>query len=236
MLFQFRVLKLSPDSQNEILCGFPFMVIAGVVVAFLLDALFTGDWRTWSQPDRRQFGFTFTGWLVGSIVFIVVYGGFTSLTRRFMFDLLLPVFAIAQGFGRIGCFLGGCCYGCACTWGVHYPPGSLPFEQMGAVALFPVQLFEALFLFVLFFICVRRPFEGRGGFYLVGVGIVRFMLEFFRADNRGTFLGLFIISPQQIMSCVFVGMGLAILRKRNIHEVVPHSLVDKLNADKERRL
>lgn len=211
MLCSFKVLKLTECEQNQVLCGFPFMVIVGVSAALLLDAFFTGDWRTWALPVGRRFGFTFTGWLLGVIVFIAAYGPLTSFTRRFLYDMLLPVFALAQGIGRIGCFLGGCCYGCNCRWGVHYPPGSLPYEQMGASALFPVQLVEALALFVLFVLCIRRPFQGRGCVYLWGVGIIRFVLDFFRADFRGSFGGLNAISPQQIMSCVFVIIGIIIL-------------------------
>ena len=211
MLHLFKRLKLSGDRQNEVLCGFPFLVITGIVFAVLLDALFTGDWKTWTSSGERRFGLTFTGWLLGAVVFVAIYGGFTSFTRRFLYDLLFPAFAVAQGFGRIGCFLGGCCYGRACRWGVHYPPGSLPYAQMGDVALFPVQLVEAFLLFTLFVLCVRRPFEGRGGFYLIGVGVLRFVMEFLRADVRGSFLGLSVISPQQVMSCLFVVIGAVLL-------------------------
>lgn len=220
MLFLFKRLRLPGDRQNEILCGFPFMLATGVLFAFLLDALFTGNWRTWASPDGRRFGFTFTGWLLGAVLFIAAYAGHTSFTRRFLFDMLLPSFALAQGIGRIGCFLGGCCYGRPCGWGVHYPPGSMPYEQMGGVALMPVQLIEAALLFVLFCICARRPFEGRGSVYLVGVGAIRFSLEFLRADNRGSFLGLTVISPQQAMSIIFVAIGISLLVpswKRNGH-------------------
>ena len=221
MLYSFKVLRLTECEQNQILCGFPFMMITGVLTAFLLDAFFTGDWRTWTLPDKRRFGFTFTGWLLGVIAFIAVYGFFTSFTRRFLCDMLLPAFALAQGFGRIGCFLGGCCYGCACRWGIHYPPGSLPHEQMGTSALFPVQLVEAFALFALFFLCFRRTFRGRGGFYLLGVGLIRFVLEFFRADIRGSMFDFNVISPQQMMSCVFIIIGMAILlynhHDKNMH-------------------
>ena len=185
IIYNFKKFKMDGDLQNEILYGFPFMVLTGLFFAFALDALFTGEWRTWASPDVRRFGFTFTGWLLGVVIFLAVYGGFTLLGRRFLLNFFAPSFALAQGFGRIGCFLGGCCYGCVCDWGVHYPPGSMPYEHMGAVTLFPVQLIEASALFVLFAVCIRSPFSRRGGVYLVGVGILRFVLEFFRADARG---------------------------------------------------
>ena len=44
-----------------------------------------------------------------------------------MFDIVVPGLAIAQGFGRIGCFLAGCCYGAETDLpiGVVFPEGSL---------------------------------------------------------------------------------------------------------------
>ena len=226
MLRSFRVLKMNGMQQNEILIGFPFAMITGLVFAFAFDAIFTGDWRTWMSPGKRQFGFTFTGWLLGVAIFLAAYGGFTSVGRRFLLSFFAPSFAIAQGFGRIGCFLGGCCYGCNCNWGVQYPPGSLPYEHMGAVMLFPVQMIEAVALFLLFGICAKLPFGKRGGVYFVGVGILRFVLEFFRADARGSLFGLSVLSPQQMLSFLFAFMGIYFLlpkRKRYVQNVVLHN-------------
>ena len=225
MLRSFEVLKMNGAQQNEVLVGFPFAMITGLVFALAIDAMFTGDWRTWMSSGTRQFGFTFTGWLLGVAIFLAMYGGFTSLGHRFFLNFFMPSFALAQGFGRIGCFLGGCCYGCNCSWGVQYPPGSLPYEHMGAVMLFPVQLVEAAALFSLFIICIKQPFEKRGGVYFVGVGILRFVLEFFRADVRGSFFGLSVISPQQILSCLFAFVGIWFLlsqRKQHVQNVVLH--------------
>ena len=212
MLLNFKWHRMDGNRQNEILFGFPFMVLFGGLTAFLLDAFFTGDWKTWTSADERKFGFTFTGWLAGVVAFIWCWGNRTSFGRVFLFNMFLPVFALAQAFGRIGCFLGGCCYGRPCGWGVSYPPGSMPYEHMGDVPLFPVQLVESGSLFVLFAICLLVPFARRGTVYLVGVGVIRFVLECFRGDVRGSFLGLSALSPQQVMSCLFVLMGLALWR------------------------
>ena len=58
------------------------------------------------------------------------------------FDLIIPEVAIAQGFGRIGCFLAGCCYGrqTDSAFGVIFPEGSL---APAGVKLIPTQLISA---------------------------------------------------------------------------------------------
>jgi phosphatidylglycerol:prolipoprotein diacylglycerol transferase len=44
----------------------------------------------------------------------------------------MPSLFIGLGFGRIGCFLYGCCFGAACTlpWAVEFPADSLTFEAL----------------------------------------------------------------------------------------------------------
>ena len=198
------------DQQNEILFGFPFMVLVGLIVAFGLDALFTGDWKTWSDSTERKIGFTFTGWLLGAIVFLAFYGKKTTFGPLFLLNLFLPIFAFAQSVGRIGCFLGGCCYGTPCSYGVRYPPGSFPYSVVGDIPLFPIQLIESLALLILFVVCIRSSFRLRATIYLFGIAIIRFVIEFFRYDHRGNFFGFTGLSPQQCMSLIFLAIAMAL--------------------------
>ena len=210
MIYNFKKFKMDGDQQNEILYGFPFMSLMGLFFAFALDSLFTGDWRTWTGSEERRVGFTFTGWLLGAVLFMALFGGFTSFGRMFLLNMFLPIFALAQGIGRIGCFLGGCCYGKVCTWGIKYPPGSFPYEKVGDVCVFPIQLIESLFLFFLFAICLHVAFRHRAVVYLLGVAVIRFVAEFFRGDIRGNVPGVMCMSPQQIMSIMFFVIGLIV--------------------------
>ena len=211
MIYNFKKFKMDGGRQNEILYGFPFMVLIGLLFAFALDAFFTGDWHTWANNGERRIGFTFTGWLFGALLFLVTFGGFTSFGRLFLLNMFLPVFAFAQGIGRIGCSLGGCCYGKVCAWGIKYPPGSLPYERIGDVRVFPVQLVESLFLFLLFVVCLKTVFRHRATVYLIGVAIIRFAAEFFRGDDRGDVFGVMCLSPQQLMSIFFFVVGVMLL-------------------------
>ena len=132
----------------------------------------------------------------------VVYGGILTgvatvylLCRRHKqsfavwADLLLPAVALAQGFGRLGCFLAGCCYGRPTTLpiGVVFPAGS--FAPAG-VPLLPTQLISAagdLLLAALLARLDRRPHPAGqvGCLYLIFYSVGRFLIEFLRNDYRG---------------------------------------------------
>ena len=105
-------------------------------------------------------------------------------------DLLLPGVSTAQGFGRIGCFLAGCCYGLptdSCL-GVTFPAGS--FAPAG-VPLWPTQLFSAVgnFMIAGFLLLLDRKQHREGaltGWYLLLYSVGRFLIEYLRNDDRGS--------------------------------------------------
>ena len=207
VLWGFKRYRLDDARQNAVLTALASAIVSGLLCAVLLDALFTGDWRTWFQGGEKRFGLTFAGALLGFIAGVSLHARFSGLGVRFALSFLLPPLALAQGIGRIGCFLGGCCYGFLCNFGVSYPPGSYPYSMIGPAKVFPVQLVESGCLFALFGLLLCVPFRFRGAVYLLGVGTIRFTLEFFRGDVRGTMFGMTALSPQQILSIAFFVAG-----------------------------
>jgi phosphatidylglycerol:prolipoprotein diacylglycerol transferase len=170
---------------------------------------------------------TFLGGLIGGVVgFLGVYYLYIYLIApRTKWKWLqfkgnatltdaLPVIpigiSIAHGFGRLGCFFGGCCYGVKTdgTWGIACSEkyGGLS----GGVLVVPTQLFEMIFLFVLaavmFFLWYKRKFNCNFGLYAIAYGIWRFCLEFVRGDYRGGVEGA-PLSPSQYWSIVMVLVG-----------------------------
>jgi phosphatidylglycerol:prolipoprotein diacylglycerol transferase len=107
------------------------------------------------------------------------------------FDLVMPQIALAQGIGRIGCFLAGCCYGKETDSRL-----SLVFHESeyapNGVRLIPTQLYSAAFDIGLFaaLLLIDRKKKADGqvaGAYLVLYSVGRFLIEFFRGDlERGT--------------------------------------------------
>jgi len=133
-------------------------------------------------------------------------------------NLFTPSLAIAHAFGRIGCFLAGCCYGSpsGTAPGVVYPAGSLPWMHYGAIPLHPVQLYESGGLVLLFcaLALFRKGFHYRFSIYAVTYGTLRFAVEFQRGDNRGILIDTVALSPAQIISIVLVVSGILVMAKK----------------------
>lgn len=127
-------------------------------------------------------GLVFYGGVLGSLLGLWIFSSVKRLPYWQVLDFLIPYVALTHAFGRIGCFLNGCCYGKVCPfpWGVPLPGH--------AEALHPTQLYEALFLIGLFFVLSalykRRRFDGEVfASYLMLYAAGRFAVEFFRGDN-----------------------------------------------------
>jgi len=118
-------------------------------------------------------------------------------------DLFVPYVALAQAFGRIGCFLNGCCYGVAVPSGT-WCAVSFPGEELLRL---PTQLYSALALFAIFLVLLawqaRRRFIGEVFLgYCLLYAVKRFAVEFFRGDNPKLACALTI--SQWISVAVFV--------------------------------
>jgi phosphatidylglycerol---prolipoprotein diacylglyceryl transferase len=150
----------------------------------------------------------------GGLVFLggaVLAAGTTLLFARrkrlglgLVADVLAPSVSIAHVFGRLGCFMVGCCYGKAWPGGVHFPPDSVAYTELlgrhtvivgdaTTYGLHPTQLYEAggeLCVFLaLLWLWRRRHAPGAVALaYAFGYGLLRFTVEIFRGDAVRGFL------------------------------------------------
>ena len=87
-------------------------------------------------------GFVVYGGIIAGVLCCILYCKIKKLNFLEYFDLVMPEIALAQGFGRIGCFLAGCCYGRETTshFGVVFPASS---QAPAGVNLIPTQLISA---------------------------------------------------------------------------------------------
>ncbi len=131
-------------------------------------------------------GYVIYGGLIGGILAIYLFCKMMQLSFLTVLDLVAPSVALLQGFGRIGCFFAGCCYGMESTsfLAVIFPPESI---GLSGVSLFPIQLVSSLLDFIHFAILIylSKVFNKQGQLasaYLIFYSIGRFILEFFRGD------------------------------------------------------
>ncbi len=151
-----------------------------------------------------QGGLVFLGGAVLSAVVMLFYARRRGLKLGDVADVLAPSVSIAHVFGRIGCFLVGCCYGKPWANGVHFPPDSVAYSDylahrtimVGAPStpgVHPTQIYESageLLIFVgLVFLWRRRRFPGAIALaYAFAYGVLRFFIEIFRGDDVRGFL------------------------------------------------
>ena len=133
-------------------------------------------------------GLVFYGGLLGAIAGAFITARYLKRDIREYYPALVPGIAIMAGFGRIGCYLTGCCYGAhtSSSMGVIYPEGGI---APAGVPLVPVQLYEALFDFVLVIVLVVLSAKVKAArprllaIYCAVYAVFRFILEFWRADG-----------------------------------------------------
>ena len=173
-------------------------------------------------------GYTYYGGLIGGGAAAFLYIRRRKLPLWPTVDTLSWIVVMGVGFGRIGCFLNGCCFGHVTdSWlGVLFPPGSPAWVEQGQQGLIqprdaplpvlPTQLFEAVASFSIaafqaLWVERRKRYEGET--FVVGVSLyaaARIVIEFFRADPRGGFLGL---STSQLVGLAVLA-GMAVVHRR----------------------
>ena len=185
-----------------------------------LPALFhQTNWKDAFQALRLAFGGSvFYGGLIGGLLTALLYLRHRQLDLADHADLLAPAAPLFHGFARIGCFLGGCCYGVASPFGFVYSHSLVP--EADGVRRFPVQLLEAAFDFCLFLFLSRLERKGRGKgllfpIYLICYTAFRFGDEFLRGDAARGIWGAF--STSQWISLVLFAASLLFLlfRRKN---------------------
>ena len=229
LMFTMWYKKFNEDATDKILLIGLFGTGFGIFASMLFQSVYN-----YSADPSSGFhleGMTFLGGLIGGVgsflgvwnlyVFVIAPRTKIKLLKNNMNASLsdalpfIPIgIAIAHAFGRLGCLFAGCCYGkptdawyglkCAHGWNETLK------MNMSGVTVIPTQLFEMLFLFALAGVMALLYFKFKlnynFGVYAIAYGIWRFIIEFFRIDDRGGVAGA-ALSPSQILSIIMVLLG-----------------------------
>lgn len=198
-------------------------VVAGFLGAKLLYIIV--EFKTFIEDPLSLIGsegFVVYGGIIAGVLAAVLYCKKKNLVFAEYFDLAAPSISLAQGFGRIGCFLAGCRYGRETDsfLGVVFPAGGL---APSGVKLLPTQLISSagdfLIMAVLLWYHKRNKCAGNvSALYMVLYGVGRFLIEFLRSDDRG---GIGMLSTSQWISLVIVALAVVLFvrnKKRGVEK------------------
>lgn len=191
-------------------------------------------------------GLVFYGAFLVAIPWTYIYCKRNKIPAIPFMDVCAPGLIIGQAFGRIGCFMTGCCFGRVCNypWAVRFPGrageafGSPPFEaqvklhEINAFAarsapVHPTQLYASLAGFLtfafLFTYWPRRKYDGQIlALTLIMAGTTRFFEEMLRNDDAPPYPQIseaMTIAQWVAIPIVLTGIGL-MLYFRNKNEIM----------------
>jgi len=209
------------DGQRVMDLGI-WIIISALVGAKLL--LLVVDFKQFSGNPRdllslARSGGVFYGGLIAAVVVALLYLRRHKLPLWTTTDVFAPGIALGHVVGRLGCLMAGCCFGrpASVPWAITFRDPAA-FANVGTtlnVPLHPTQLYEAgaealILVFLLAFERRGRPFPGRTFWsYMLLYGISRFIIEFYRGDNRGMVFD--VLSTSQFVSIILVPLAIVML-------------------------
>jgi phosphatidylglycerol---prolipoprotein diacylglyceryl transferase len=206
---------------NRILDLGIYIIISALVGAKLL--LLITDFKSFTADPRElltlaRSGGVFYGGLIVAVVVALWYIRRVGLPLWTTCDVFAPGIALGHVVGRFGCLFAGCCYGKPTTrpWGITFTD-AFAAANVGTplgVPLHPTQLYEAGAEFLILMVLLLterkgRPFPGRTFWlYMLLYAISRFIIEFYRGDDRGA-VGMF--STSQFISIILAPLAIVML-------------------------
>lgn len=210
-----------------------YIIISALIGAKLL--LLITDYRTFMNDPRElmtlaRSGGVFYGGLILAVIVSLWYIRRVKLPLWTTCDMFAPGIALGHVIGRFGCLFAGCCYGKPTSepWGITFTD---PFAAANVgtplgVPLHPTQLYEAGAEFIILMVLLwserkGRPFAGRTFWlYMLLYAVSRFIIEFFRGDERGN---VGVLSTSQFISVLLAPLAIVMLAylARKVQTPVP---------------
>ena len=176
-------------------------------------------------------GFVFYGSLLFTIPTMLWFFRRNKIPTLAMLDVMAAVTCIVHGFGSIGCFMAGCCYGkpTLTDFGVVFTDTRCQAEPLNT-PLHPTQLYEAGLIFCILIALLvlkgRKQFDGQLFLlYLITYAAGRGVLELFRGDLDRGFVIDHVLSNSQFISLLIISVAIyfyvKLRRKANLSHTKP---------------
>jgi len=198
-------------TQEDVVDLSLYILIGGIIGARIMYILLNLDYFVKNPLEvfyLSRGGLVYYGAFAGGVVAMILGTRNKKISFLRAADLFAPYLALAQGVGRIGCFLNGCCYG-------REVSATFPFKVCfpgSAVARHPTQIYSSLVLVLLFLMLKsfqpRRRFSGEiFMIYCALYSFQRYFMEFLRGDNTVFMLNMTI--SQAVSVVLFIGSSIA---------------------------
>ena len=204
--------SLQKTTYIDLAITFIWTLLSAFVFAILFENLYESIKNaSLNKPHEWTWSMTFYGGVIGGVLaFFLMYRYFFLRMNETIIDKLFVIvpgaISLGHAFGRLGCFFNGCCYGVETDkwFGVLFPGFSHK--------VIPTQLFEMIFLSILAGILLFFAFKYNSKWtmpiYLISYSLFRFIIEFYRGDERGQ---IGVLSPSQYISIILFAVGVAML-------------------------
>lgn len=163
-------------------------------------------------------GMAFHGGLIGVAVAVIWFARRNRLAILRMADFITPIVPIGLGLGRLGNFINGELWGRPASPDL---PWAMVFPHVDRIPRHPSQLYELLLEGVVLFLLIwglerRLTAPGRlFGLLMLGYGLARFGVEYFRAPDPQLGLLVLGLSMGQLLSLPMVAVGIWLMARQS---------------------
>jgi len=181
-----------------ILCG---CAVGALFGSFILNLILFGQEELLSKLYHLDFdGMSVVGGISGGFIGVEFTKKIIGY-KKYTGDLFVIPILVGHTIGRLGCLLGGCCFGIQCNlpWKITYPINSpayfhqiqhniISINSLSTIAVHPTPVYEMMFnICLLIILYINKSWFHISGalfrFYIVAYCLFRFLVEFLRADT-----------------------------------------------------
>lgn len=203
------VLMLMPSRKERysLNTGQAFLYTVCVMVSGVLGCKLLYIIEHLGEPFELA-GFSFFGAVFIVPVLMILIGKLFRMSSWKSTDAAAICVCAMIGTIRIGCYANGCCGGKTTAGGFTWP----------------TQIMESIGDFVILYFLIRMEKENKQGLYprfMVGYGVLRFIIEFFRVSSNGKVLDM-----AHLFALISIAIGLSIilslseLKKKNVNRSI----------------
>lgn len=227
-LFLVLYLAKKNNLSSDDIYDLAFWLVIGGVIGARLYEVFILDWSYYANNLSAIFkiwqgGLAIHGAIIGGGLAVWLWSKKNKKDFWKLLDLIAVVLPLGQAIGRWGNYFNQELFGKPTNWLIGIPilEKNRPFVFESYTYFQPTFLYESLLNLCLFFILfiIFKKIKTSAGtiaiLYLLGYGIIRFLMEFVRLDPTPTFGWLRL--PQIVSLIIFVLAITGLIKKKAIN-------------------